>query len=85
MIGGFCGNNHITDGVEESSCPVQGLNWINRSVSRVCDGTVFGPFVLQLSELSGTHRSCHRGCILHVRQLEVFCAHALIDPPGSES
>ena len=84
-IVGSCGNNHIAHRVEEGSCAVKGCNGIDGPVPRVRDGTVFGPFSLQLSELSGSHGGCHGGCILDVHQLEVFFIHARIDPSGSES
>lgn len=85
LIVGFCRNNHIADGVEEGPCAVEGSHGINWPVPWVCNGTVFGPFALQLSELSGSHRGRHGGSILDVLQLWVFYIHALIDHIGRES
>lgn len=71
--------DYIANSVQESTCPVKGLDRINGAVARIRDGPVFRPAVLELSELpctDGSHRC--RG-VLDFHHLALLFTHALTD------
>lgn len=71
--------DYIANSVQESTCPVKGLDRINGTVTRIRYGPVFRPTVLELSELpctDGSHR--YRG-VLDFHHLALLFTHALTD------
>jgi hypothetical protein len=69
----------ILHSVQEGTCPAKGFDRINGAIARISDGPVFGPAILELSELPCTDSSRMQRTVLGIYHLLLFISHALTD------
>lgn len=68
--------NDIANGLQDRPRAVKGLNRVNGSIARVCEGAVFGPAVLELPERPGPDRCRRRRHVLDFHLLVLRFSHA---------
>lgn len=56
---------------------MKGLHWIDGAIARVSNGPVFGPLVLEPSELPGADSSRRRRPVLDIHRRVLYFSHAL--------
>lgn len=81
---GFFGGYDVADGVEEGPGEVEGLDRVDRAVTRIRDETVLGPSALQLAKLTCPNHGSNR-CSGWNSGWEMFFSHALLDRSRDES